>query len=43
MAIPFKKELENQGVDFRNIPGFEFVIEINGAMHYSNRRTLVLD
>ena len=43
IAIPYKKELEDQGVDFRNIPSFEFVFESNGAMHYRNRRTLALD
>jgi len=43
IAIPYKKELEDQGVDFRSIPGFEFVFESNGAMHYRNRRTLALD
>ena len=43
VAIPFKKELEDQDEDFRIIPGFEFVFESNGAMHYRNRRTLALD
>ena len=43
VAIPFKKELEDQDEDFRIIPGFEFVFESNGAMYYRNRRTLASD
>ena len=43
VAMPYKKALEDQGLDFQNIPDFEFQFESNGAMHYRNNCTRSLD
>ena len=43
IAVPRARNLEDQGINFKQITGLDFVFESNGAMHYRNQRTRELD
>ena len=43
VAMPFKQAVAEQGFDYKNIPGYQFMFENNGAMHYRNECTESLD
>ena len=43
MAMPFKQTVVEQGFDYKNIPGYKFMFENKGAMHYRNECTESLD
>ena len=43
VAMPIKKTAEELGFDYKNIPGYKFMFENNGAMHYRNDCTESLD
>ena len=43
VAMPFKKALAEQGFDYKSIPGYQFIFENNGAMHYRSECTESLD
>ena len=43
VAIPFKQAVAEQGFDYKNIPGYTFMFENNGSMHYRSECTESLD
>ena len=43
VAMPFKQAVAEQGFDYKNIPGYQFMFENNDAMHYRNECTESLD
>ena len=43
VAMPFKQNLVEQGFDYENIPGYQFMFENNKVMHYRNECTESLD
>ena len=43
VAMPIKQAVVEQGFDYKNIPGYQFVFENNGSMLYRNECTESLD